>query len=170
MSTLNFELIRPLVPFVKDIGNKLSLDESLILAVIYQESRGNNYAARLESSYLEKGLFHLPLIYAQKLFITSDTEKYFQATSWGCMQVMGVRAREMGFGEILSRLINPNEGIFYGSKILDQNLIRFGNKTDAISAYNQGSPEKEIDGFYKNQSYVDDVLNWESQIKLISPQ
>lgn len=85
------------------------------------------------------------------------------------MQVMGVRAREMGFDQILTRLINPSEGIFYGAKILDQNIVRFGSKEDAISAYNQGSPKKEVDGYYINQSYVDSVLEYEKKfISMIS--
>jgi len=144
---------------INKYANKYGIPAALIRAIIQVESSRDNYAIRHEPHYQ---WLYRPEYYAKKHFVTVSTEIIAQKISWGPMQVMGAVARELGFdGRFLSELTNPELGIKYGCKHLKNFYNKYGNWTDAIAAYNAGSPRKREDGRYMNQSYVDYVLeNW----------
>lgn len=96
--------------------------------------------------------------HAAELGITQTTERTLQKMSWGLMQVMGATARELGFGAPLTQLVLPEAGLEWGLRYLAQKVKRHKETTDAIAAYNAGSPRRGSDGRYKNQDYVDKVL------------
>jgi hypothetical protein len=102
--------------------------------------------------------FVKPEKYAEQNGLSLETEMREQATSWGPMQVMGSVCRELGFQGPLPEIFQPVAGAQYGVMKLKVLLSKYKNESDAISAYNQGSPRKTHDGFYLNQSYVEKVM------------
>ncbi len=95
----------------------------------------------------------------------NETERFGQKVSWGLMQVMGGVMREHGFtGRWFTMACSdPNIGLRYGMLHLTRYQKRYGNWYDVIAAYNAGSPRKNNQGLYVNQSYVDSVIkHWRS--------
>jgi hypothetical protein len=130
------------------------LNTFLVAAIVVVESGGGTHKTRFEPTYpylygVEK--------YAKILQITQETEKVHQMTSWGLMQVMGSTARWQGYEEDLPNLCRPTVGLRQGCLYLRQLVTKYGNVTDAIAAYNAGSPRKDSSGRYLNQGYVDKV-------------
>jgi len=132
------------------------LPAGLVKAIIQVESGGNTYAMRYEPAFLKRYIPEKP----QRFGCASlETERQARATSWGLMQIMGEVARELGCKEpFLSTLCDAVTGIHYGCLLLsmlrDRYLDRYG-WDGVISAYNQGSPEKDKkSGIYRNQGYV----------------
>lgn len=130
------------------------VNPAITLAFIKQESAGNTYAARYEPHY--RWLLD-PELYAQINQITMQTEVVHQKTSWGLCQIMGGVARELGFTGPLTKLTDPNTGLYWSLKKIIQLHEKYPSLPDLISAYNQGSPRLSSMGFYKNQNYVDKV-------------
>lgn len=132
----------------------------MIGAIIMQESAGNAMAYRYEpkSPYLFN-----QRDYAKKLRISEDTETNFQKVSWGLMQVMGVKARELGYNGHLPDMLKPSVGIEWGAKALLSFSNKYPNQEDVIASYNAGSPRRK-DGQYVNQAYVDGVNGWLKKI------
>lgn len=148
---------------IKERAKKYGLPVGLIKAIIKTESTNNQYAMRCEPEY--KWTFNIDEFSGP--LQTWATEEIAQKTSWGHMQVMGAVARELGFkGTFLSELTNPEIGIEYGCRHLAHLKKRF-SMTDCLSvfcdrkiaAYNAGAPRMKPDGTYRNQEYVDRVLN-----------
>lgn len=141
---------------IKKYSNKYGIPAGLIKSIIEAESSGNTYAMRYEKNWK---WFDEPLT---RFHWHESTERQAQKFSWGLMQIMGAVARERGFeGRFLSELTKPELGIKFGCKHLKWNYKRYGNWSDAISAYNQGNNRKDDEGNYENQNYVDKVLrNW----------
>jgi soluble lytic murein transglycosylase-like protein len=109
--------------------------------------------------------FYEPATYAKYNGITVATEMALQACSWGPMHVIGSVCRELAYTGPLEALQDPKLAIEYGVKKLKKCLERFGEETQAIAAYNAGSPRKKIAPgptqgvvVYMNQAYVDKVL------------
>lgn len=134
------------------VKHKVPVD--LLSAMIEVESGWNPWAMRYEAHYR-----HL-VEYSHGL-VSAATEANQQKTSWGLLQVMGATAREMGCTEpFLSVLCRPEIGIAFGCKYLVHMFKKYKGWTDAVSAYNQGSPRYDADtNQYKNQEYVDKVYN-----------
>jgi soluble lytic murein transglycosylase-like protein len=141
-----------------------NIDPDLVMAIAGKESDFNQYACRYEAgwTYLVS-----PKKFADSLRITEDTEIQFQKFSYGSMQIMGSVARELGFIKPLPLLLEAENGIIYGCKFLKKLQKKFSTRLDIISAYNQGYPFKEKDGSYKNQKYVDGVLDRLKKLKAI---
>lgn len=139
---------------IEDVGKKYQVPLELIKAICHMESNWDPYAARFESKW---SYFHLPVTFAQKLRISVDTERTFQSTSWGLMQVMGTVAREQGFNGHLNSLHRPELGLLYGAKKLAHLRIRYQKLDDVIASYNSGHPIYRGDGSYSNQIYVNGV-------------
>lgn len=77
----------------------------------------------------------------------------------GMMQIMLSTGLMLGYN--ILELWSPDVNVECAAKYLSQLSDRYGGNTeDMISAYNQGSPRRNEDGTYKNQSYVDKVLGW----------
>lgn len=144
------------VSMITNIATAYGLDPHLVGAIVMQESRGDNMAVRYEKDwrYLYK-----PEEFSQALNITKATETMLQSCSWGYCQIMGSVARELGFMQPLQRLCEEDIGLQYGCKQLQKLQAKYPKMQDAISAYNQGSPRKDLAGLYLNVSYVDSVMD-----------
>jgi len=140
------------------------IDVRVIAAVAMTESSGNPFVTRYEDHY--RWLVE-PERFAKQNGIQLEQEKYFQKTSWGMLQIMGGVARELGYYGPLTRLAEPSAGLSWGSKKLAECLKKYGNLTDAISAYNQGSPRKDDKGEYINHVHVARFLNFYNALKSI---
>lgn len=138
---------------VRSVGAIYGLNCDLILSIISQESQGNPDAIRFEP---RSSLAFSPNVYCKKLFITVETERNHQNTSWGLMQVMGFKARELGYDDYLHKLVDPKLGVEYGCRTLAQIKKKYAYDEDVIAAYNAGSPLRK-NGIYINKEYVDSV-------------
>lgn len=140
---------------INNISKSYNLDPKLVASIVMVESSGEPCATRFEPHF--KYLM-TPKQYAYRLKITEETEETQQKMSFGLMQVMGSVARELGHEGHLVELCQPTIGLNYGCKLLRKLLDKYKSIGDAVSAYNQGSPRKDLSGDYKNQPYVDKVL------------
>jgi soluble lytic murein transglycosylase-like protein len=147
---------KELIALIRNTATSMGLDPNLATAIAIQESNFDSSSCRYEPNW---SYFFQVDKFARKLNITSITEKQLQAFSWGCMQVMGSVARELGFEEDLPLLMTPENGVLYGCKKLKSLSNKYGSLTDVISSYNQGSPRKDRNGLYNNKNYVDSVLS-----------
>lgn len=151
------ESLSPYFDVTKRMSIKYAVPPNLILAIIYQESRGRNWTYRYEPRCKYN---FTPGYYARKHYITDDSEIMAQRTSWGLMQIMGFRARELGFDGILTQLCISSIGIEYGVKNLSGLLIKYEKEDEIIASYNSGSPVYKIKGELMNRDYVDSVKGW----------
>lgn len=141
------------------------LDANLIRAIISTESSFIPDATRFEPHWR----YHWNVRhFAEKCGITVAEEEEMQATSWGLMQVMGTVARELGFTDVLSELLLPAFGIFYGCKKLRKLSDKYGDEEKVVSAYNQGSPRMTPGGMFMNQQYVDKVYSRLRELRKLS--
>lgn len=141
---------------IEEKAKLFALDPFLVKAIIYVESAGDKYAARFEPKWT---YFYRVEEFADDNNITAATERVFQATSLGLMQIMGSVVRELGWGASLVEVFNPEVNITYGCKKLNQFSQRYTDRRDIIASYNAGSPRRnKVDGKYVNQKYVDKVL------------
>lgn len=158
-------MINELKPFENIIirnADKVSLDPLLIGAIIMQESAGHIWTARHEPNVKYS---YMPQTYSKALNISLDTELAFQKTSWGLMQLMGFKAREIGFDAFLPQLLLPSVNIEYGCKAMSLFCNKYPKLNDAIASYNAGSPRYLASGKYVNQNYVDGVNKWLTLVK-----
>ena len=121
-------------PIINEMGKKYNIEPALIKAVIKTESNWDVNAARYEVHKTD--------------------------SSWGLMQLMLATARNiLGIKDLTTtQIINPRTNIEAGTKLLAENINRFGNMRDAIAAYNAGSPRLDKKtGKYVNAAYVDKV-------------
>lgn len=142
------------------------IDEKLIRAIIRKESSWNQYAIRPEPSFWKRYLVGIKALFYRT---PEKDEKWLNyptlvSMSYGLMQIMLTTAMELGFRFTYpTELLSPEANITYGCKLLRKLHDRYGNIKDAISAYNQGSARKNLDGTYVNQSYVNSVLKYLEQ-------
>jgi soluble lytic murein transglycosylase-like protein len=111
------------------------LQDSLVCAIIEQESGWNTFAIRYESGFFDR--------YIMPLNIAVPTEARSRAFSWGLMQVMGQVAREHGFQGFLSLLCDPEQGVEIGCKVFAAKLDAARGETErALQLWNGGgNPE-----------------------------
>lgn len=148
----------------KTTATQNGLDPDLIMAFCMIESNANTYALRYEDLY--KYLLN-PIDFALQLSISLQTETFCQKCSWGAMQIMGGVARERGFHDHLTKLVDPKISLDLSCKHFKKFLDKYKNIPDAVSAYNQGSARKNAQGKYINQSYVDKVMAKYKQLQAI---
>lgn len=130
-------------------ANRNGLDPYVLAALVKQESGGMAAAIRYEPAFsylwdVDKGAPYRgpsdPAKFPSIRPCSGPTEWMAQKTSWGCAQVMGATARELGFtGTFLSELCDPAVSAEYGARYLAKFLRRF-ELEDALSAYNGGHP------------------------------
>lgn len=122
-----------LTPLVTKVAGQYGVDPALVKGIIQKESRWDVNASRYEA--------------------------HLNDSSWGLMQVLLKTAKWiLGNDKLtISDLINPETNVSAGTKYIGSLLKQYGNIRDAIAAYNAGSPKRNKDGTYVNQSYVDDV-------------
>lgn len=140
---------------IKSIATFNVVDPDLAIAIAEAESHFDELAARHETGW--KYLYNVES-FAKNSRISQDTERIFQMTSWGMMQVMGSVARELGHRVNLLELTKPEVGVRFGCLKLKDLMRKYSKPEDVIASYNAGSPRKVIDtGKYFNQTYVDKV-------------
>lgn len=143
------------VVLIERLSLEYRVDPILFQALILMESGGNKYAVQYQPGYR---YLHRVYEFSRKLYISYVTEKVFQQSSHGYVQIMGSTARDLGFHGYPQQLYDTETNLRYGAKLLAQLTMKYQNLKDIISAYNQGQPFKTKDGFYKNQEYVNKVL------------
>ena len=148
----------PFLSLITSISNHYNIDKVLILAMCDVESAytWNPWIVKDEPGWTR---FLDIQSYARAIHITIATEAALQRMSWGLMQVMGTVARELGHSTMLTELCKPEVVVDLGCKKMRKLLDYYGNREDAISAYNQGGTKKSVTGAYLNQGYVDSVLS-----------
>lgn len=142
---------------VRNCAATFLVPQELIKAIALKESGWITWRTRFEPRW---SYFYKPELFASTLGITVETEKINQATSFGLMQIMCGSARELGFDGHATQLCDPEIGLFYGTKKLNELMKKYSHMTDVIAAYNQGDNRRLGEpGFpYANQAYVDSVL------------
>ena len=157
------ETMKVPVVLIERISLEHGINHKLFHALILCESGGNKYATQYQPNYR---YFYKVYEFSKKLSITYVTEKVFQASSHGLVQIMGSSARELGFKGYPFQLYDTETNLRYGAKFIANLKKRYQNQNDLISAYNQGQPFKTQNGFYKNQEYVNKVLKKMKEIEL----
>lgn len=164
---------------IQDEAKRHDLPATMVEAIILVESDNNLNAIRVEPAYrylydvvkqqpfraLRNGEVNCAKApkdfpYLSKLG-SRDTEWGGQRASWGPMQVMGAVARERGFGDPFPALCSNEWGVYWGCQHLSWLTDRYQKDygwEGVISSYNQGSPRKDENGNYCNQTYVNKVL------------
>ena len=149
----------PIPLYVDRAARQHGLPIALVRAVVEVESGGDPWAIRYEPGFFDRYVRDLKISPVYPCSI--QTERVARATSWGLMQIMGQKARELGYAEpFLSRLCEPDFGLEYGCRFLAAlaklHLDRLGY-AGVAAAYNAGSPRKNPDGTYVNQPYVEKI-------------
>lgn len=136
-------------------ASELGLEWRVIDAIIHIESSWNPWACRYERqfTYLQD-----PEKFAKKARTSLATEQTLQKCSFGLMQIMGGTARWLGYPGPLTALCDPEVGMHWGMRFFKQLAGQYIKLDDQIAAYNAGSVRRNPDGEYKNQVYVDKVL------------
>ena len=143
-----------LIPLVKEIAEAHELEFRLVDAIV-----------SVESSYLPEALRYEPQcpfnysvkFYAKHNKVSEATEQTLQHFSYGLMQMMGFKARELAFIDPFRRLLDPRRNLTIGCKLLANLVKKYPILDDVISSYNGGSPLRRIGGGYGNQAYIDKV-------------
>lgn len=119
---------------VRTVAKEQGIDEALLCAVVEQESAWNPWAIRYEPAFERRYCPGRP----------------HDATSWGLGQVMGLTARELGYGgKYISQLCDPREGLIACCRKLHQCLRSAnGDRRAALLRYNGGS----------RPAYADEVM------------
>jgi hypothetical protein len=153
--------ILDLKTLIPQVAGVINLPVPLVAAVVDKESGGDPFASRYEPAFFERYIRKATNIKARAP-CSLETERQFQATSWGLMQVMGATARSLGFpGPFLSALCDPAASLLWGCTLLhrlrDRYLATYG-WPGVVAAYNAGSPRLTTAGKFENQDYVNDIV------------
>ena len=135
-----------LITLARNMAKQHGIDDALLCALVEQESDWNFWGMRYEPAFF--GKYVAPLYAANK--ITSGTEAYSRAISWGLCQIMGQVARELGFqGAYLSQLCDPQIGLEWGCQHFKRKLAAAnGDTRKALLLWNGGG----------NPDYPDQVI------------
>jgi hypothetical protein len=116
-------------------GVQAGVSQSLLLAVIHQESGGDPDASRYEPGYERAYVLNSPdrLNLCEKLGMSTVDA----ATSYGLMQLMFFTA--YGYGaKSVSMLLDPDQNVRFGAAHLAMLIKSRGSKEAALAAYNGG--------------------------------
>lgn len=146
-------------PWITQASEEFHLGESLIAAVMWQESNFDKNAKRYEPDFFDKYILRMEFAEVKTRYpklgagaVNLRSEKISLATSWGLMQVMGQTARELGFRGNPRELLGY-EGVRFGCIYLKVKLDKYQHDIDsALSAYNAGTPTSK-----NRESYVLEV-------------
>lgn len=150
------------------------LSISTILAMIWQESEGQQFAYNPEPRYrwlwdvkhfrpfrkttTTEDLDMFPPKDFPSVKGDPDNEWWAQKASWGLMQVMGAVARERGFrGLYLPQITDPTINIKYGVEHLWLYALNHGKKTLAqgLLSYNGGGDKEYPDKIVMKRSAIE---------------
>ena len=138
-----------------NICSQQKVSFQIIAAIIETESSWNPFAVRYEPEY--KYVTKNAADFAKKLNITEATEIQTQKMSWGLMQIMHGKARELGFKGLATELVKI-ENLYWPILLVKKlNEQYHGSSEQIFAAYNHGSAEI-VDGKFVNQSYVDKCM------------
>lgn len=148
---------------VREVAPTQGIEARTLLAFIAQESAGRAEVTRYEALWKR---FVDVTQWSKTTGISALTEYHEQAISWGLMQVMGSRARELGFRGLLPELVAPAAGIHWGALCLKDLARRFNlPRVPVISlseelacAYNHGSPQRKPNGEWVVEDYVTSIF------------
>lgn len=146
---------------IRENAQKHGLNPYTIAGVVLAESYADPYAIRYEPGWI---YFYKLELCAHRARTTISTERTGQQISWGLMQVMGAVAREQGYKGGFPGLCDPELNLKIGCTHLQKFLSKYGNISDAVASYNAGQPVKLDSGEYKNQSYVNRVMGFHSEL------
>lgn len=154
----------------EEIASRFGLEPELAMAIIKIESNGNEQAYNPEGRWQEGKWYGFWSAYIKDNPHYKDHPlgKYICLNgAFGLMQVLAVRAMELGFGldRDPSELWKPELGIEFGCRNLRMLIDRYkGNIWDAVAAYNQGDNRKhtrrKYKGKYSNHWYVEKVKKY----------
>lgn len=152
------------VPVIKAKAQAHRLDPALLGAFVWQETRGRPFATRYEPA---SGHYVTDAArWAQLTGMSMVTETIGQMTSWGLIQVMGFKARELGFKGMLPELCQPDLGLELGCCLLKHLAVLYGQPSGealqtfeepVAASYNAGSARRDAEGNWVNVSYVTGV-------------
>lgn len=136
---------------MKRKASEYGLPFEVVAAVVYQESKGNPWASRVEEKFYVRYVSSVPLKGHIPTTVSNTTERWHRATSWGLMQIMGQTARDIGFDkECLTRLLVPIINLEFGCRYLAKCFARSKAGEDmlrlkeALAAYNTGRTAHEL--------------------------
>lgn len=141
------------------------IEPALLAAFVWQETRGRQWATRYEP--LSGRYVTEAARFAKLTGVTEATETVQQMTSFGLLQVMGFKARELGFRGALPELCQADVGLELGCCLLKHLAVVYGAHDfvdgpqtfdEAVAAsFNAGSPRRGPDGHWVNAEYVTGV-------------
>lgn len=141
---------------VRAVAKAHGLDPDFVLGLVKTESNWRASAVRYENHW--KYIVE-PLKFAHMNGISAETETVLQKMSWGLPQVMGGKARELGYTGPLTELIRPEVIMPYACQFLKKLLTRYNAYEYVAAAYNAGTPILDSKtGLFRNQEYVGKVL------------
>lgn len=157
----------PVLPIdlIKDAAKKYKLDWTVLAAMACRESGGKYFQNRYEPQTL-KYVIDVDK-HARACGITKATEQINQMNSWGIMQTMGFKCRELGFKDAIPSLCLPHISLDWACRVIMHKIDhqRLTVESDIIAAYNRGSVKKLDDGTYANQEHVTAVLGFLKEIR-----
>jgi len=121
-----------LMLLARQTADRHSLDQSVVCAIIEQESDWNPAAVRYEAAFYNR--------YIAPMNLLDSDEAHKRATSFGLMQIMGETAREHGYPGPLEHLLEPATGLEWGCIHFASLLKKAGGDVyAALLHYNGGS-------------------------------
>ena len=160
---------------VEIMAVRFELKSELVLAIIKVESDGNELAYNPEGKWEDGRWYGFWSKYMKNNpnYKNHPLGRYICLNgAFGLMQVLAVRAVELGFGlnRDPSELWKPEVGIEFGCRNLRMLLDRYkGNIWDAVAAYNQGNNRRfsggKNKGKYCNHRYVEKVREYYEKYK-----
>jgi len=143
---------------IKEAAYANGLSPLLVAALVQTESGGDPMATRYEPHF--KWTSDIAE-HASNCNITLVTEEIHQKTSFGCLQLMGGTARDIGFTDTLPELLDIYTGLNWGCIYLAKKLKTYKEIDKTLAAYNAGSARyKSGTTEFVNQAYVDKVKGY----------
>lgn len=132
------------LPYISWICAARKVDALLVAALIETESGGNPHKAFYDSDHtpLEK-----PVQWAEKLGLPTNTERMYQRTQWGLLQIYGTVARQRGFDlPYMTLLCQPAWNLEVGLRQLEWLIPQVHSEDDLIVAWRYGPPKQRSSG------------------------
>ena len=142
---------------VISIAKSYGLDPDFVCAVVKTESGWRPSVVRFEPKWR---YFVSPAAFAKTNGITEDTEQQLQMFSWGLTQIMGGKARELGYTGMLTELIKPELCVELSCQFMRRLFDRYKSYEHVAAAYNAGTPIMDFQTHkFRNQEYVDTIMS-----------